>query len=135
MIKGNTKLLDWKGARLIKLLDERSDTILTTIAKRVKANIRAEVPVDTGNLRDATVIGDVGEVDSKRGLNVGTDEEQAPYAPYVYWPAGKHGLGTKTGRSRRYKGNDWIRRAEQKTLSQSANIINQIYKELNGISI
>jgi len=122
----SVKLINWQGKKLEKLIAEKcKNDVLMRIAKNVKKNLREEVPVDTGNLRDSQEIGDVAEVGKSIGVNVGSDEDKAYYAPHVYYP----------GITRNYAGNDWITRALNKSESHIKGIINQAIKELNGISI
>jgi hypothetical protein len=129
------KVVEFKKQKLLKLIDAKVDTILEKIANNAKGNIRSEVPIDTGNLRDSTVVEGVIQVGNKKGINVGTDEDQAPYVRYVYFPAGKHGIPTKTDRPRSYVGNDWITRATQKTNIRLPQIITQAFLDLNNIQI
>ena len=133
MIKA--KVTYFKRAKLLKLLEEETDKILDCIADNVQKTYREEVPMVTGNLRDATVKERMGKVGTMKGINVGTDTDQAPYAPYVLFPAGQHGIPTKTDRKRNYSGNDWITRTTNKSLTRIPQITNQAFKDLNGIEI
>ena len=117
MLTGKAKLEYWNANDLLSLVDKETDELLLNIATVVKLNIEKHVPVLTGNLRESTVVEDIIKVGENKGINVGTDEDQAPYAPYVYFPAGLHGKGTKTDRKRVYSGNDWITRAVNDTLT------------------
>lgn len=134
-VKVKAKLENYKDKKLTKLIRQQEVILLSRIAKMTKKIIRSEVPVDKGNLKDSTLIEKAAEVGDRIGLNVGTDEDKAPYAPYVYWPAGLHGLGTKTDRKRKWAGNDWIGRSLPKAQSRASRLVADAFKEFNGIQI
>lgn len=135
MAKKAVKVTKWNGSLLKRRITSIANKLLDDIAKDHKDAIRANVRVDTGNLRDATVIEKQAVIGNKMGRNVGTDEDQAPYAPYVYYPAGQHGLNTKTNRKRKWAGDDWITRSVQKTKSKTQGKIKKAEQDIKNIKL
>ena len=121
------KVVEFKKAKLIKLVREAEIEILKNIAKSTKKAIQTEVPVDTGNLRDSTVIGSIVEVGNMMAVKVGSDEGRAYYAPHVYFP----------GITRNYGGNPYIDRALDRVITRRDQLIKSgmriVYNKLTSL--
>ena len=115
VFKVTAKLVEFKKAKMIKLVQEADDETIDVLSKLVRGYLREEVPVDTGNLRDTQIIGEIARVGEILAVNVGSDEDEAPYAPFVFFP----------GVTRKYAGNDWIKRVISRVLRINRTIIRQ----------
>jgi hypothetical protein len=100
MAKSVKAVVRFKTQKAIKLIEEGVEQIVIHMGGIVRGALREQVPVDTGNLRESQIIGEFVRVGRTAGIVVGSDEDQAPYAPFAYFP----------GITRNYAGNDWIGR-------------------------
>ena len=114
-IKVNTKKLD----DLIKSLKKEELKIASRIGTIAVEEIRKEVPVDTGNLRDSTTFeinanGNKYEILSGAESARVLDGKGGTYDRYVYYPS----------LTRNYSGNKWVDRATPEIEKKVINVIN-----------
>lgn len=145
-----SKLVNWKTQKLVKLLRQQADKTAERLAKNVRGHIRDEVPVDTGNLRDATIIAPFKKTVTMTKTTVGSDLNKAPYTPFVFYglPNGirpkkasvlrfvtKSGTVVYTKFVKPRAGNNWLSRALPKAYGDVAQILTQTVLEINGFRL